>query len=162
MVTRFGTLSSRSKGSLVDRARRLAGRARRLFDTRVWSVPIEQLGPWRRALYRTGRILYSTATGYRGKHLSFRAAALTYFSVLSIVPFLAFAFSVVKGLGGYRRLVDSTLVPYLHRTFGENPTLLHAMDAVIHFVRGTDVAGLGTFGVVVLAYSGISLLSTIE
>ena len=64
-----------------------------------------------RALYRAARILYSTATGYRDKRLSFRAAALTYFSVLSIVPFLALAFSVVKGLGGYRRLVDSMLVP---------------------------------------------------
>jgi membrane protein len=133
-----------------------------VFDTRIWAVPLEELGTWRRVLYRAGRILYSTASEYREKKISFRAAGLTYFSVLSIVPFLAFAFSVVKGLGGYRRLIDGTLVPYAHRTFGENPTLLRAVDQLIAFVSKTDVARLGTFGVLFLAYSAISLLSTIE
>lgn len=142
--------------------RRLADRWRRHLATDVWSVSLDELGRGRRALYRTGRVLHSTAVAYRAKHVSFWAAALTYFSVLSIVPFLAFAFSVLKGLGGYRRLVGGTLLPYVHHTFSGNPALLRAIDQVFDFVQRTDVARLGALGVLFLAYSAIKLLSTIE
>src|SRR5215204_3506103 len=96
-------------------------RAHKFFGARVWSASLGELKRGQALLYRAARILYATVQGFREKRLNFQAAALTYYSVLSIVPFLAFAFSVLKGFGEYQRLMDQSLRPYLQQTFGGNP-----------------------------------------
>jgi len=125
-------------------------------------MPLGRAGRWQALLYRVCRILYATARGFREKESSARAASLTYYSVLSIVPFLAFAFSVVKAFGLYHRLMDQTLIPYLHKTFAANQSLLVAFEQVLRFVQGTRVSGLSVMGVLFLVYSSIKMLSTVE
>jgi membrane protein len=142
--------------------RRTLERAQKFFGSRIWAVGVGEARRSRALLYRTSRILYATVQGLIAKRVNFRAAALTYYSVLSVVPFLAFAFSVLKGFGFYQRLVDDSIRPYLQQTFGENPTLLTAFQGVLDFVEKTDFSKLGAVGVLVLAYTSISLLSTIE
>jgi membrane protein len=132
------------------------------FSERIWLARIDDLGTGRAWLYRVSRLLYSTVRGILAHGLTFRAAALTYFTLLSIVPFLAFAFSILKGLGGYERLLNGTIRPYLKETFGENPALYEAIDTILTYVDRTDATGLGNFGALILAYTSISLLSNIE
>ncbi len=143
-------------------ARRSWERAQKFFGSRIWAAGLDEVRRSRALLYRTARVLYATVLGYRQKRLNFRAAALTYFSVLSVVPFLAFAFSALKGFGLYKRLVDDTIRPYLASTFGENPTLLRALEQVLAYVEQTDFSRMTAVGVLFLAYTSISLLSTIE
>ena len=135
---------------------------RRFVTERSWTVDVKALPRFRRLGYHLSRIGYGTYRGVVDKRLTFQAAALTYYSVLSIVPLLAFAFSVLKGFGIYHRLVEGTLRPYLQSTFGGNPKLLSALDQVLHFVEQTNVSGLGVFGALLLLYTGIGLLTTIE
>ena len=143
-------------------ARRSWERAQKFFGSRIWSAGLDEVRRSRALLYRGARVLYATVLGYRQKRLNFRAAALTYFSVLSVVPFLAFAFSALKGFGLYKRLVDDTIRPYLASTFGENPSLLRAFEQVLGYVDQTDFSRMTAVGVLFLAYTSISLLSTIE
>jgi membrane protein len=140
----------------------MSTRWRRFFGRRIWLVRADELPRGRAAAYRVARVLYSTVRGFRENQLTFRAAGLTYYTVLSIVPFLAFAFSVLKGFGAYDAFVRGNVDPYVERTFGENASLLHAIRQVISFVDRTDVSRLGVVGLVVLAYTSINLLSTIE
>ena len=137
-------------------------RANKFFGAAIWSASVGELKRGRALLYRLSRILYATVQGFREKHLNFQAAALTYYSVLSIVPFLAFAFSVLKGFGGYQRMMDETVRPYIRQTFGGNPSLLSALEQTLNFVERTSVGGLGMIGVLFLVYTSINLLSTIE
>jgi membrane protein len=143
-------------------ARRRWESAQKFFGARIWAAGVDEVRRGRALLYRAARILYATVRGYREKRLNFRAAALTYFAVLSVVPFLAFTFSVVKGFGLYQRLVNDNIRPYLISTFGENPALLRAFDQLLGFVEHTDFAKMGAITVLFLVYSSISLLSTIE
>jgi membrane protein len=46
-----------------------------------------------------------------------RAAALTYYTVLSLVPTLAFVFAVAKGFGAYEMLDQQVLRPLIETTF---------------------------------------------
>lgn len=108
------------------------------------------------------RLGYATFRGFLENRLTLRAAALTYFSVLSIVPLLAFAFAVLKGLGAYSGFVDGTLTPYLTQTFGENTSLLAAVQYVFRFVDRTNVSTLGVVGLLTLVYTSVSLLSNVE
>jgi membrane protein len=123
---------------------------------------VEELPVARRIWVRIVRLLYATLRGFGDQNLKFQAAALTYFTALSVVPFLAFAFSALKGFGVYYRLVHQTIEPYLKETFGSSPTLLSAVEQVLRFVEHTQVSSLGTFGVLFLLYSSIAMLSTVE
>ncbi len=140
----------------------LALRVREYFLSGIWRHRPGELPRGRAALHRVSRIAYSTVRGYFDHQLSYRAAALTYYTILSVVPFLAFAFALLKGLGAYRMLVDGTIRPYLTRTFGANAALLQAIERILDFVRQTDVSKLGTLGLLLLVYTSVSLVSNVE
>lgn len=137
-------------------------RFRRFFRTRIWLTRKEDMPRAKYVAYRIARVLYTTVRGFFDNRLTFRAAGLTYYTVLSVVPFLAFAFAVLKGFGAYDLFVRRVVVPYTNATFGENPALLRAIQQVLTFVDQTDVSRLGVIGLVVLAYTTINLLATIE
>ncbi|HVU51273.1 MAG TPA: YihY/virulence factor BrkB family protein [Polyangia bacterium] len=142
--------------------RRTYERARHFFETRIWSTRLEHAGRGRVLLYRFGRAAYATARGFFDKELTSRAASLTYYSMLSVVPFLAFAFSILKGFGVYHELIATSVRPYLRDTFADDKSLLAAIDQVFAFVERTSVSGLSVIGVLLLVYTSISMLSTIE
>jgi membrane protein len=146
----------------AHRGRPAIERVRHFFGSHIWADGHEDGGRLRAFLYRVGRLVYATARSFVEKDLTSRAAALTYYAVLSIVPFLAFAFSVLKGFGVYQKLVRQTLSPYLHDNFAGNPALLRALEQLLSFVERTGVSGLSVVGVLLLLYTSISMLSTIE
>lgn len=138
-------------------------RAQHFFSTEVWEVRLDQL-PKRQALrYRAARIAYCAAQGmFFSDTLHVRAAALTYFTVLSLVPLLAFIFAILKGFGAYDALVERTLRPYVLATFEGNEALQRAFDQILDFVQGTGVASLGVFGLLTLLYAATRLLHNVE
>jgi membrane protein len=137
-------------------------RARAFFEIRIWETRLRDLPPWKAPVYWVARIADTMVRGFLDTRLSFRAAALTYFTVLSVVPFLAFAFAVLKGFGVYRTFVDGTLRPYVDETFAGNQALHDAIDHVLRFVEQTDASKLGTLGVVALAYAAVTLIANVE
>ncbi|HKD66190.1 MAG TPA: YihY/virulence factor BrkB family protein [Candidatus Binataceae bacterium] len=83
------------------------------------------------------------------------ASALTYTMTLSIVPILALAFSVLKGLGGTERM-QPLIERYL--ALGNSQT---AGD-LMHLVGNVNAATLGSVGGAALLLTVISTLGTIE
>jgi membrane protein len=91
-----------------------------------------------------------------------RAAALTYFTVLSLVPLLAFAFALLKGFGAYDVLVRESIRPYVLKLFAGNEPLQQAFEKLLQFVEQTGVASLGVLGLLFLLYAATRLLRNIE
>lgn len=151
--------------SNVRRFPRLGGdpvaAARAWFTDRIWRLPPDAPRP-ARAAAAVSRLGFAVVHGFMENRLTLRAAALTYFSVLSLVPLLAFAFAVLKGLGAYASFVQGTLQPWLSRTFGGNASLLAAVEYVFRFVDRTNVSTLGVVGLLALVYTSVSLISNVE
>jgi membrane protein len=84
-----------------------------------------------------------------------RASALTYSTLLSLVPLLALMFAVLKGFGVQRRL-EPLLVK--HIAMG-NPEVVHQ---IIEYVDNTKIGALGALGLVALLFTAVSVLSNIE
>ncbi len=158
----MGAHVSRTANLSNDPGRHLADRLRRFFTERIWTVRAADLRRGQAFLYRLCRIAYSTIRGFSATRLTVRAAALTYYSVLSIVPFLAFAFAVLKGFGVYASFIAGSVHPYLRDTFGANPALLGSLERILQFVDHTDVSTLGVLGLFVLVYTSVSLISSVE
>jgi membrane protein len=136
---------------------------RHYFADEIWEKPLDQLPKREARRYRAARVLHSVAQGlFFSPTLPVRAAALTYFTVLSMVPFLAFVFALLKGFGAYDSLMRSTVQPALQSMFAGNPALERALQHILSFVANTGVASLGFFGLVALIYSSVSLLRNIE
>ncbi len=147
----------------------LLARAWAYFAKDVWRPNLEELDPLRALYYKTARVLYLATKGFLEDSCLFRASALTYITVLSLVPLLAFAFSVVKGLGAYENLManvrqwlDSWLATEAQRTGETGDTIRHTLDLVLDFVNKTDVTKLGAAGLAFLVFAVVQMLGTIE
>jgi membrane protein len=134
------------------------------FSRDVWQSDLGQLSRVTRLVHRTARVIFLAARGCVNDKCLVRASALTYITVLSLVPLLAFAFSVAKGFGLYHRLLQTTIQPFVDKTFDvdEAPQMHAAIMRVLEFVNTTNVSKLGIPGLVILAFTVIKLLSTIE
>jgi membrane protein len=83
------------------------------------------------------------------------ASALAFSSMLSIVPFLAIVFAILKRLD-----VQTTLTPILVSSLAGGSQEIVAR--IIRYINNTRVASLGAIGLVALFFSVMATLDTIE
>lgn len=136
---------------------------RRFFGQTVWETNLDELESGRAKLYGAARIVAQSAERlFLTDALHMRAAALTYFTVLSLVPLLAFAFALLKGFGAYDALIEESIRPRLLEMLSGNPGLRESVAKILGFVENTGVASLGFIGLVTLLYAATRLLRNIE
>ncbi|MDD3310708.1 YihY/virulence factor BrkB family protein [Pseudodesulfovibrio sp.] len=113
--------------------------------------------PWPVRLARGAcRLVYLVLFGFFRDQNIIRAAALTFTTILSIVPFLAVAFSISKGFGLQNTEFIRALV--LKMTTGR----VEVADKIIEYIDRTNVQALGWVGVATLLFTVFSLVGTIE
>lgn len=105
--------------------------------------------------YQTVRILLLTIHGLKNRMILLRASALSYSTLLAIVPLLAIAFSMLKGLGFHSRL-EHALVNYLT---AEQEALT---SRIVEYIANTNFKALGAFGTALLIYASVMMLSNVE
>ena len=124
----------------------------------VWSVNLDDYPPIRSRMIRYLRILLLAYRGFVEDRVLLRASALTYFSLMSIVPILAMAFGIAKGFG-----MDKYLEIQLRQSFqaqGEIMTqLIDFSNSLLQRTGGGILAGIG---IVILFYSVFKVFNHIE
>jgi membrane protein len=95
---------------------------------------------------------------YRDDVLNLQAMGLTYSTLLSLVPFLAVMFSVLKAFG-----VQNGLEPFLAQMLQPLGTEASRVTSnIIKFVENIRVGILGAAGVAMLFYTVVTLVAKIE
>jgi membrane protein len=130
-------------------------RLQRFLHHGVWSADLREISRVRALLYQTTRFLSHAVSGFLEDQCLLRASALTYTSLLSLVPFLALMFSVLKGLGVQRRLE-----PLLLEQF--TPASQDVVASILEYVDRTNVTSLGVLGVVFLLVTALMTLKNME
>ena len=135
-----------------------------MFQLEAWLEKLLFDGPrqsantaWTR-LSRFLRYPYAVLRDLWHGALNLRAMGLVYTTLLSIVPLLAFAFAVFKGMNVHREL--EPLVYEFFRPVGSNADELTAR--VMGFVENISSGVLGSLGLAFLLYSVISMIQKIE
>lgn len=129
-----------------------------LFSAAILRKPLKNYS--RRAIFliRQIKIFRLAFKGFSEDRVQLRASALTYYSVLSIVPIIAMIFSIAKGFG-----FDTFLKDELHKNFsGQKEVLewiLKFVNSYLSHIKGGLIAGVG---IVVLLWSVMKLLGNIE
>jgi membrane protein len=100
------------------------------------------------------RIVVATVERFYADRCLEAAAALTYTSLLSLVPLFALMFAVLKGLGAQHRLE-----PLLLSRLSLDPDVTTRM---LEWIDHTNVGTIGALGAVFLIFTVISVLGSIE
>jgi len=101
-----------------------------------------------------------TARSLRDEEITRRAAALTYHTLLSIVPVLAVAFALFKAFGGLTA-IEAPLKTWVveNLSAGRSEEIGQWLDRFISNINAGAIAGVG---VIFLFYTALGLLSNVE
>ena len=106
------------------------------------------------------RALTLVANGFRGEAITLRASALTYLTLLSLVPLLAVVYSVVDLFTGEAQIRDR-LQGYVNSQLGIGAGAAIS-SSLTTFTNKATIQTLGAIGFLALLFSVISLLWNIE
>ena len=120
----------------------------------VWQDPPDA-GRFKMLILYTLRSILITINGLKNKMILLRASALSYSTLLAIVPALAIGFSMMKGMGFQNRL-EHILISYLTAEQEE------LTQQIIRYISNTDFKALGAFGTILLIYAVIMMLANVE
>ncbi|MCM0756224.1 YihY/virulence factor BrkB family protein [Desulfovibrio aminophilus] len=129
---------------------------KRHFNQDIWAGDGGGGGWFRRALNAVSRWSYLVASGFFENQCLIRASALTFTTILSIVPFLAVAFAISKGFG----IQNTEFVRgMLLRITGDRAEVV---EKILSYIANTNVRTLGWLGVATLLATVFSMVGTVE
>jgi membrane protein len=131
---------------------------RQRIERRLWPDPAPPGSPLRPLVVLPARFLYGLARDLAEGQLTLRAMSLVYTTLLSLVPLLAFSFSVLKGFGVHRQ-VEPLLFEFL-APLGEQGAEI--TEQIIGFVDNIKGGVLGGIGLALLVFTVISMIQKVE
>ena len=128
------------------------------LDQLVWGVALYKYGLPGRILAGVLRNLYAVLRDIISGQLTLRSMSLVYTTLLSVVPLVAFSFSVLKGLGVHKFL-ESKLYTVLEPLGDKGVEITDKLMMLVNNVNGSVLGGIGlTFFI----YTAISMVQKIE
>ncbi|MBM3420014.1 MAG: YihY/virulence factor BrkB family protein [Bacteroidetes bacterium] len=130
----------------------------REVNNAVWNTSLSQASKRKGILIKYLRTIILAARGYRQDRVQLRAASLTFYTLLSIIPMAAIAFGIAKGFG-----LEGELEKEISQEFQSHQEVLgwvlsNAKNA-LQDTKGGYMAGVG---VIILFWSVMQLLDHIE
>jgi membrane protein len=130
---------------------------RRLNDI-IWNTSLSEISKRKSFILKQMRILVLAARGFLNDKVQLRASALTFYSLLSIIPIAAIVFAIAKGFD-----VDNNIKIIIQEKFQSQAAnlnwLVNEAQTAIEKTSGGYMAGVG---IIILFWSVMSLLTNIE
>lgn len=124
----------------------------------IWRITENEVTRSKYGLYNIVKTIYLSITHFIRDRIANKASALTYSTLLAIVPILAIVFAIARGFG-----VSTFMEEQIREGFGGST---EASDAIIHFVDSyLAQTKSGIFigvGLVMLLWTVLNLINNIE
>ena len=136
----------------------MLNKVRTFFKEEIWAPDLSAKSRRRTFLIRQVRIYFLAFKGFFEDRAAVRAAALTYFTMLSLVPIFAIAFAIARNFG----FEDRMHKVINNQMAGQEEIMKKVTDLVDNLllnVKGGVIAGVGG---VILFWSVIQVLNNIE
>ena len=132
------------------------------IQSHIWELPLDQLPRWQSLLIKQVRVLILAFKGFNRDKCQLRAAALTFYSILSLIPILAMVFGIAKGFG-----FEQTLELLLQEKIASRDMvaqegldwIISKAKLLLESTRGSLIAGVG---LIVLMWAATRVLRHIE
>ena len=153
--------SAEASGISTERRKRLLARLSttvQFLKADIWRLQADKLTPRRSFWIRQMRILLLTIRRFNLDKCELRASALTYYSLLSIVPVVALAFAIAKGFG-FDKILAQELMAKLQGHEETAKMIIGFAQALLENTKGGAIAGVG---IVLLFWTVIKVLGNVE
>jgi membrane protein len=124
----------------------------------VWRIRRTKLPPGKSFFLNLLRVLILSIRGFDEDRCHLRASALTFYSLISIVPVVAMAFGIAKGFG-FEKMLEEQL---RQKLAGHEDVLANVMEfshSLLENTQGGLIAGIGLF---ILFWAVLKVLGQIE
>jgi len=128
------------------------------IKTDIWRIRIKSLPRKKSFFIKQLRILLLATRGFGQDKCLLQASALTFYSILSIVPVVAMAFGIAKGFG-FQKLLENLL---FEKFSGQEEVMIRVVDFARSLLENTKGGIIAGIGIVFLFWTVIKLLSNIE
>lgn len=129
-----------------------------IFEKLVWGDHLEKTGPLGRFAAVVLRYIYGLGRDIVFGQLTLRAMSLVYTTLLSVVPLIAFSFSVLKGLGKHKEL-EPLLYDFLAPLGPQGEQITQQVIALVDNVKGSVLGGVS---LAFFIYTAISMVQKVE
>ncbi|MHB9099493.1 MAG: YihY/virulence factor BrkB family protein [Syntrophales bacterium] len=124
----------------------------------VWRIRRTDLPPGKSFFLTLLRVLIRSIRGFDEDKCQLRASALTFYSLISIVPVAAMAFGIAKGFG-FEKMLESQLRSKLAGQEEILDNVIQFSHSLLESTKGGLLAGIG---LIVLFWAVIKVLGQIE
>ena len=132
------------------------------IQSHIWELPLDQLPRWQSPLIKQVRVLILAFKGFNRDKCQLRAAALTFYSILSLIPILAMVFGIAKGFGFEQKLELLLQEKIASRDMVAQEGvdwIISKAKLLLESTRGSLIAGVG---LIVLMWAATRVLRHIE
>jgi membrane protein len=128
------------------------------INTDIWRIRKKDFPRMKYFLIKQLRILLLATRGFGQDQCPLRASALTFYSILSIVPVVAMAFGIAKGFG-FQEILENQL---MEKFSGQEDVMIRVVDFAHSLLENTKGGIIVGIGIIVLLWTVIKLLAHIE
>lgn len=124
----------------------------------VWKMSLHDKSKQYSFLIRQIRIILVAFKGFMEDRVSLRASALTFYTLLSVVPIAAMGFGIAKGFGFDNRMEEFIVANFK----GQEEVMNWIIDMTYDVLEGVEGGLLAGIGLIVLIWSVMQVLTNIE
>ena len=128
------------------------------FNDGIWQMELEELSKAKARFIKYMKVLLITIKTFSGEKIGFQAVALSFFSTMSVVPFIAIVFAITGGLG----LADK-LTEFLYSYFNNSQ---YVIDTILGFAQNiintAQSSTMGLFSALTFVFIVIWMMLNVE
>ena len=130
----------------------------RFLKSEIWCLNKSDLSGFKSIFLKPAQILVLAVQKYMRDNCALRASALTFYTLLSVVPVAAMAFGIAKGFGLEKRLESQIY----QRLVGQEEVVEKVISFARSLLANTQGGLIAGIGVAILFWSAIKILNHIE
>ncbi len=135
----------------------ILGKIQHFLKQELWNLEPAALTKTRAAGLKFLRVCALVIKGFKEDKCPIHASALTFISVMALVPFLVILFSIAKGFG-----IDKASEMLLEKTAEMPEAMQQAITNIISTVESASAGAMGGIGGLLFLWVAIKMLSSIE
>lgn len=124
----------------------------------IWELELEELSKARARFIKYMKVLIITIKTFSAERIGFQAVALSFFSTMSVVPFIAIVFAVTGGLGLADKL-ETLLYSYFENSQQTIDFIIKAAGNIIETSLG---GGMGLVSGLLFAWIVVWMMLSVE
>jgi membrane protein len=142
----------------MNRPKDTFNKLKKFISDDIWNIDLDELSKARARTVKYLKVMMITIKTFANERIGFQAVALSFFSTMSVVPFIAIIFGITGGLG-----LQVPLKEFLYEYFNNSQ---QTIDTVIGFanniIETAQSSLMGLFSASAFFYAVIALMLNVE